>query len=129
MAAYLREQRAGMNIAGEWHGQLGRIIAKDYAVLARVQRTPVDDGEMLWDYFFAGIRGLGTWGAAWFVDREYRQLQRFEEDEDIELLLEVTLRDSRIFSVRDVSSEPRRYFRENQNKRETILDEIRVYRE
>jgi hypothetical protein len=110
MGEYLARQRKKMDIRGEWNGQLGRIVAKDFAVLARLRRDLPDAPEPLWDYFFAGVRGLGTWGAVWFVDREYKQLQRFDKSANIELLLEVTYRDGRILEVADVSNKPAEYF-------------------
>jgi hypothetical protein len=112
MSEYLRLQRKGMSIKGEWNPQLGRVVAKDFAVLARLRRELPDAPEPMWDYFFAGVRGLGTWGAAWFVDKEYMQLQRFDESENIELLLEITYRDGKILQVSDVSAKPADYFRE-----------------
>ena len=127
MAEYLRRQRSTMEIRGEWHGQLSRIIAKDFAVLARLQRPSGEPGQPLWDYFFSGIRGLGTWGAAWYVDHEFRQLQRFNRSDGIQLLLEVTFRDGRIFQVTDVSDKPQEYF--NHEMDVAAIDEnIREFR-
>jgi len=110
MAAYLQKQRSKMEISGEWHGQLGRIVAKDFAVLARVRRNAVGDDEPLWDYFLGGIRGLGTWGSAWFIDKEYKQFQQYGEDDNIEMLLEVTFQDGRILEVSNVSECSQQYF-------------------
>jgi hypothetical protein len=110
MEIYLQRQRSKMDISREWHGQLTQLVAKDFAVVARVKREQIDTEEPLWDYFFAGIRGLGTWGATWFIDKEYKQLKRFDDVENIELLLEVTYQDGRIFSVTDVSEKPESYF-------------------
>ena len=127
MAEYLRRQRTTMEIRGEWHGQLSRIIAKDFAVLARLQRRSGQPGQPLWDYFVSGIRGVGTWGAAWYVDHEFRQLQRFTRTEDIQLLLEITFRDGRIFKVTDVSDQPQEYF--NHEMDVAAIDEnIREFR-
>ncbi len=127
MAEYLRRQRSTMDIRGEWHGQLSRIIVKDFAVLARLQRRTGQPGQPLWDYFFSGIRGVGTWGATWFLDHEFRQLLRFGRNDDIQLLLEVTFRDGRIFKVADVSDRPQEYF--NREMDVAAIDEnIRAFR-
>lgn len=128
MADYLVRQRSHMDISHEWHGQLGRIFAKDFAVVARIQRTMEDREEPLWDYFFVGIRGLGTWGAAWFIDKEYKQLQQFGIEENIELLLEVTYQDGRILKVVDVSEQPAKYFR-HENEAEAIEKNIAQYKD
>lgn len=129
MSHYLKLQRQRMNIAGEWHGQLSQIIAKDFAVLARFNDPTADlheDGPLR-DFFFAGIRGLGTWGAAWFVDRAYRQFLRRDMSGNLELLLEVTLQSGRIVAVEDVSDEPPSYFKAAAAL-PTIRAEIKAYR-
>jgi hypothetical protein len=127
MAIYLEKQRRNMDISGDWNAQLGRIIAKDYAVIARIRREPSGEEEFLWDYYFAGIRGLGTWGAAWFVDREYKKFFACSEDQNIELLLEVTYRDNRILQVVDVSNNPASYFTSENNSR-VIEGHIKSYK-
>ena len=113
LSKYLRRQRQGMT-GREWDTAKGRIIAKDFAVLARIidyeRQVPVRDTPLV-DYFLAGIRGLGTWGAAWFIDRKYGAFLPYRADQDIQLLLEITYRDERIFDVRDVSDEPAEYFK------------------
>jgi hypothetical protein len=130
LSKYLREQRRG-NETYDWSPQMGKIIARDFAVIARFS-YPFNDIAMidgkLRDYFFAGIRGLGTWGAGWFIDRKYNDLTKFEENENIQLLLEVTYRDERILDVRDVSDEPEEYFKHQNNVNE-IKKIIRDYRE
>jgi len=128
MAAYLKLQRRHMNTSGEYHGQLSKVILKDYAILARLSRAESDPGEdgPLRDYFLGGIRGLGTWGAAWYINREYKQLQKLGPNDRIELLLEVTFREGRILSVQNVSDEPADYFRE-QLSTETIHAVIKNY--
>ena len=123
MAKYLKLQRKTMDISGEWNHQLGQIVARDYAILARFRdqsRAEHLSGGYLQDYFFAGIRGLGTWGAAAFVETGYKALGGFEQDEDIQLLLEVTFVDKQVTEVRDVSGEPEGYF-----KKQIGLDQIR----
>lgn len=128
MAEYIARQRRKLEIAGEWHGALGRIVAKDFAVLARIARPESDAADIgpLWDYYFAGLRGLGTWGAAWFVDRQYKHLKPFSVHENIELLLEVTFENGRIVAATDVSDKPATYFKEAVAAR-TIQSEIRSF--
>lgn len=58
MAKYLVNQRKSMDLSGDWHAQLGRIITKDYAVLARMQRSTSGEGEPLKDYFLLASAGL-----------------------------------------------------------------------
>ncbi|HEX5717353.1 MAG TPA: DUF4062 domain-containing protein [Thermoanaerobaculia bacterium] len=112
MDRYLRQQRRKMDISGEWHGQLVRVLTKDFGVLARVRRKGYfDDQEIpLRDFFLAGLRGLGTWGGAWFIDREYKQVQKLAEAGDVVVLLETTFENGRIARVRDVSNESPEYF-------------------
>lgn len=129
LAKYLRLQRQNMDMSGEWNGNLGRIVARDYAVLARFRDKAgpeVVGGQQLCDYFFAGIRGLGTWGAAWFVDRNYKFLQTLGEEQDIQLLLEVTFCDDRILDVKNVSDKPAAFFDEGQ-KTATIKNVIKEF--
>ena len=129
LAKYLREQRSTMDIAGNWRFEMDRIIAKDYAILARFKDTENEiamDDHYLNDFFLAGLRGLGTWGAAWFVDRKYNAFNKLDEKENFQFLLEVEYRDSRIFDVRDVSDEPRSYF-DNEYKTNTIRKNISSY--
>ena len=102
LAKYLEEQRSKMDISGNWCYELERIVAKDYAVLARFRDTSgkvTMNENLLNDYFLFGIRGLGTWGAAWFVDRKYTKFDKIDEREDFQYLLEVEYRDGRIFNV------------------------------
>ena len=72
----------------------------------------------------AGIRGLGTWGAAWFIDRKYRDFFETDENENkpLQMLLEVTYQNEVIYNVRNVSYEPESYF-----KNENTLDTIKSY--
>jgi len=80
------------------------------------------------DYFLAGIRGLGTWGAGWFIDRRYHAIEKLckGDDRDIQLLLEVTYRNEHVIDVRPVSHEPESYFR-NEISVGTIRAVIKEY--
>lgn len=118
LAKYLKEQRKSVDIDGDWTREMGDIIAKDYAILARFRdksnETVMREGYQN-DYFFAGIRGLGTWGAAYFIDRKYTYFKDIPEDQDIQLLLEVIYYKDRIYNVIDVSKRTERYFKEQFN--------------
>jgi hypothetical protein len=108
------------------------IIAKDFAVIARFcddTRQDMEKGHLM-DYFFAGIRGLGTWGAAWFVARRYSaflQMGIADDSRDVQLLVEITYNRGRITEVVDVSDQPERYFRE-QNSLARIRKEIAFHK-
>ena len=134
MAEYLAQQRTAdrVPLKGEWRPSHANIIARDYAVLGRLERRGPhgDDGGPLWDYFFAGIRGLGTWGSTWYVDRHCRDLQKMDIENgggNIQILLEVTLSNAAITEVRDVSSEPDSYFKQ-QNSSKYIKTQVKQYR-
>jgi hypothetical protein len=124
LSQYLKLQRGEMP-GGPWKLAHGKIIAKDYAILARFTDNREDRKSMvhgtLKDYFLAGIRGLGTWGGGWFLDRCYHALEVpcKEPDADIQLLLEVTYLNESIHSVNDVSNKPQEYF-QNENDPVTI---------
>jgi hypothetical protein len=108
--SYLEKQRRDKETKGEWVPELGHVMAKDYAVLARFCEDDDGDDDPLRDYFVAGIRGLGTWGAGWFIDRRFASFQHLDEGDDLQLLLEVHFMESRIVEVIDVSGEPQSYF-------------------
>ncbi len=113
LSSYLMRQRSSMNTGGEWQPEFGRIAAKDFAILGRMtdgSHHESQDEEPLRDYFLVGIRGLGTWGAGWFIDRRSGQLTRYGDHEDIQLLLEVRYADNRIVDVINVSEQPQEYF-------------------
>ena len=57
------------------------------------------------NYFIAGLHGLGNWGAAWYIDRKYSDLDQFTDNQydNIQILLEVTYQDGRISDVRSIS--------------------------
>lgn len=127
LGQYLREQRRGHH-GGNWTNAHGRIFAKDFAVLARFSdrsdRVPMQSGTLK-DFFLAGIRGLGTWGAGWFIDRRYNALSKqiTQNGEDIQLLLEVTYQNEHIHDVQVVSEKPESYFQQ-ENDPETIRRKI-----
>lgn len=120
LSTYLEVQRGDKMRGGEWEGAMECIVAKDYAILARFRdvRPNIDTkpGLPLYDYFFAGIRGLGTWGSTWFLDRRTRIFLNYNKYDDIQMLLEVIYWDGRIIDVKDVSNEPPSYFNEQLKK-------------
>jgi hypothetical protein len=124
LAHYLTIQRSKMGLDGEWHADLDNIFAKDFAIIARFKNNQNDYG--LYDYFLAGIRGLGTWGAGWFIDRKYSRFDLLQSDEDIQLLLEIEFRNGRIIDVKDVSEKPEKYFR-NEINISTIKKNIKMF--
>ncbi len=125
---YLKYQRP--DHPQEWDASLSKVIAKDYAVLSRfaVRDPEITHSECdLKEYFIAGLRGLGTWGAGWFIDRMYPLFNALNPNDDIQILLEVEFQNNRIHRVKDVSYEPESYFKE-QNSEEMILHTISTYR-
>jgi len=106
----------------EWQAIFGHTIARDYAVLARFKveaGPPAEEGQTFYHYFIGGIRGLGTWGAGWFIDHcadrlgdVARHSKPFSEAglEDVQVLLEVTFKDYRIVNVEEVSERDQSYF-------------------
>ena len=118
-----------MDYKGEWSSKLGKIIAKDYAIISRFKdsETETQDTDYLHDYFFAGIRGLGTWGATRFIDRQYKYFIDYEEDKNIQILLEITYRNGTIEEVKDVSDLPQSYF-QGENSLEMINKNIKEFK-
>jgi hypothetical protein len=128
LSKYLNEQRNNRDCDQDWTPEFSKVVAKDYAVIARFATSNNDTGEgRLYDYYLAGIRGLGTWGASWFIDKKLKELRKLPEDDDIQLLIEVVYRDGAIYDVKDVSSKPKRYFGE-QNNIEVIRKTIAEYK-
>lgn len=112
LSAYLDLQRFPDIMGGEWNAELGQIFARDYAILARL---PALDNKsavagQVSDYFIAGLRGLGTWGVAWYLDRKFKALEDLPASGIIERLLEVTYFRGSIADVLDVTEMPQAYF-------------------
>jgi hypothetical protein len=125
LSKYLKIQRSKMEDCFEWNHQLGNVYAKDFAVIARFD-NPESENHMvnttLKEYFISGIRGLGTWGASWFIDNKYKVFSNIK-DSSIQLLLEVTYKNESIEDVKDVSNYPEEYFI-NEMKHTTIKENI-----
>jgi hypothetical protein len=131
LGTYLREQRPGGQ--QEWQRKFGQIIAKDFAVIAR---HPLPDSEFTalggpyYQYFVAGIRGLGTWGAGWFIRHRPDALAAAAEsadDGEVTILLEVTFSNFRITNAVDVSHQPATFF-EKENRISTVRKNIAAFR-
>jgi hypothetical protein len=113
LSEYLKEQRGDVKEGDEWNTKLRDIIAVDYCVVARFsdKNSSVEMSHgSLKDYFLGGIRGLGTWGAAWYIDNQYSAFTKYGPEDPIQSLLEVTFMKGSIFSVTDVSNESQEYF-------------------
>jgi hypothetical protein len=131
LEVYLRLQRKEPALSGEWGRELRDVVARDFAVIARF---PVSDNQIQMhegtqmEYFIGGIRGLGTWGAAWFLDRQWSAFEKCRGFEPFQRLLEITYANGRIAIARDVSEESIGYF-QRQMEREFILKTIEEYKE
>lgn len=131
---YIKLQRPDVDVLEEWDRKMGNIIAKDYAVIARFNRdvpyNETPEMEKLKEYYLAGIHGLGTWGATWFIDRFYGKFKEMDlEDTDtLQMLVEVEFCDGRITNVKDVSQYSTDYF-QKQLKVNTIKQTIQEYKE
>jgi hypothetical protein len=91
-------------------------VAVDFAVLARFPDANAAANHALGDlkaFFIMGIRGLGTWGAAWYLDwRSMDLANRLPPKEDVtyQALLKVEYWDYRVREVTDVSEENQAFF-------------------
>jgi hypothetical protein len=110
----LAKQMAAVRPSGfsAWSSEYGKFEGKDYAVISRFRYH--QDGQDFFHYFIAGIRGLGTWGAGYYIDTHPDRLAAVcgDDDKDVQVLLEVTYRNFRIAEVADVSDKPAEYFAE-----------------
>jgi len=129
-SAYLLEQR--INTEESWRQNPGMCHSVDFAVLARFDdptSAQISSASGLKKFFIFGIRGLGTWGAAWYLDRRYLELSsKIPNKGPIQLLLRVTYRDYRIRSVDDVSEEAQVFF-DKENDPTTIQRRLQRYLE
>ena len=104
--SYLKRQRPAKDTRDNNDVNFENIIAKDFAVVARFDKgNKRGEWEKLKNYFIAGLHGLGNWGAAWYIDRKYSDLDQFTDNQydNIQILLEVTYQDGRISDVRSIS--------------------------
>ena len=130
---YIQQQRPDVDPIDDWDRSLGNIVARDYAVIARFnqisQYNETPGMDKLKEYYLTGIHGLGTWGAAWYIDRFYGKFKdsNIEDMDSVQMLVEVEYWDGKINYVRDVSNCPSEYF-ENQQKRGTINKVIKEHK-
>jgi hypothetical protein len=111
---YLWNQRKEQE--SNWYHHAGTCFSVDFAVLAKFQDRTMDSLVGAIDskaYFLFGIRGLGTWGAAWYIDHQYDNLIRhLNSVETHQQLLRVEFQNHRITKVEDVSKNTQDYFLE-----------------
>lgn len=128
---YLREQRPETDPYNDWDITLNKVVVKDYAIISRFDRLSARYNykpNALKSFFIAGIHGLGTWGATWYIDRRYEIFKEHSLEGNIQILVEVEYRDGRIYNVVDVSDRSQKYF-ENENKMSRIRQLIKQYKE
>ncbi len=84
----------------------------DFAILARFCDVhPVADGYTYSSVYAFGLRSLGTWGAAWFLDQVVSSYVGLPNDgKPFQALLRVEYRGNGIQDVRDVSGRDQDYF-------------------
>lgn len=128
---YLEKQRQGVKPDADWDISLNNIVVKDYAVIARFDRNYVQYNsgiDRLKEFYIAGIHGLGTWGAAWFIDRRFGAFKDLKLEEDIQMLVEVEYKNGRIVGVVDVSEKDQKYF-DKENNMNVIKNYIKHFKE
>lgn len=104
LAAYLKAQGDGDPSAYK-RGRMG----VDFAVLARYRDG--DDRDAMCSMYAFGLRSLGTWGAAWFLERELTKTDiPADRGRTYEALLRVEYSGSTIARVTDVSNESQEFF-------------------
>ena len=125
---YLIEQRE----SDAWKSHPANCVARDYGVIARFFNPRVQDDPTLGSLkklFVFGIRGLGTWGAAHYLDHSWKDLHKGVKNKNsIQILLEITYCDGRVRSVEDVSNNDQQYFDE-QMEGDYIREEIKRWRD
>lgn len=130
---YIQQQRPYVDPEGDWDRSLGNIVARDYAVIARFnqisQYNETPGMDKLKEYYLTGIHGLGTWGAAWYIDRFYGRFKdsNIEDMDSVQMLVEVEYWNGKINYVKDVSDCPSEYF-EEQQKIGTVKKVIKEYK-
>lgn len=126
LAKYLSTQRVDGGEPVDWNGRLSNIFAKDYAIIARFDDLDekYEDGSCPKDFFIAGIRGLGTWGAAWYLDRKYEELKKIKDNTNVQILLEINYKNGMILDVFDVSEKNQNYFLD-ENRIRTVRTHVR----
>jgi hypothetical protein len=108
-STYLRLQRKPKE---QWYIHPGECYCEDFAVIARFRnRAGEPNLASLSNMFLFGMRGLGTWGAAWYIDHCYSDLaNRLDDNGHYRALLHVVFENNRIRQVTDVSAKDQRFF-------------------
>lgn len=129
MKYYLMTQRLYIDRETEWNLELRNVIAKDYAIVARMKKAipQIEEwtGTMVKEFFIAGIHGLGTWGATCYIDRNYHSFN-FDTDENLQMLLEITYENGVVKEVVDVSDNNLEYFNK-ENELETVMENVKRF--
>jgi len=98
-------------------------VGVDFAVLARY-RDEDDDADATSRIYVFGLRSLGTWGAAWFLETKIaRCAVGVDQGRCYEALLRIEYFGSAIHDVLDVSSKGQEYF-DRQMSKEFIEGQI-----
>lgn len=104
-----------------WNLGYGKMYGVDYSIIARFNVGTLGNRSHpdwpFFHYYFAGIRGLGTWGAGWFLDHRYESLSELSldadnEGTDLQILLRVEYFNYKIIHVEIVSNQPKAFFDE-----------------
>ena len=77
-------QRGPCDETTRWNHEFGDVLARDFAVIARFKSlggTSQPD-HPFWEYFVFGLRGLGTWGAGWFIHHRANVLAEMVDREE-----------------------------------------------
>jgi hypothetical protein len=131
LATYLKQRPAGRT---KWRDEFGHVRARDFAVVARFRTR--EGGIDYFDYFIGGIRGLGTWGAGWFIDRHpellaglvQRQCPPGDDRGDVQTILQVEFDSYRIRRVVDVGDRDQPYFDHEMQSAQAAVGAGRVRR-
>jgi hypothetical protein len=116
----------------EWEPTYSDVVARDFAVVARFPDSSgdlgrPDFGREFWEYFVFGVRGLGTWGAAWYMYHRANELAGLVRKYagprgEVQLLLEVTFAANRIVKVEPVMEKEQAYFDDQLG--EAVVDRV-----
>ena len=110
LTTYLKTQRLEDD---RWREEPGRVTGVDFGVLARF----TDPSTRAWrqplsKLFVFGLRGLGTWGAAFYLRHGLDALARDHDPGEaaVQILLRVVYRNGDIVKVEDVTRRDQAYF-------------------
>lgn len=125
LGQYLQLQ--GRKPESQWDQRFSNVIARDFAIIARF-RVNSNGRKGHFHYFLGGLRGLGTWGAGWHLEKNINEIIEKHEtndtEKDVQILIRVTYIANRIIETVDVSHKPQEYFDE-QISQQYIKDECK----